>query len=124
MYFILIVSSVSWDEENQLSEDKANELLDTWLQADGWKTEIACEWQHGIDIEALCFCSIRQGRHVTCCRVSGKEVALLTLPPLRTVRESFVIDRIFPDLQAKGALPLPTELLPATRASPTLDWFT
>jgi hypothetical protein len=34
-----------------------------------------------------------------------------------------IIEKILQHLQAKDTLPLPTELLPATRASPDSDWF-
>lgn len=44
--------SANKNEENQLSEDKAKALLDKWLQADGWTTEIAWGRQRGIDIDA------------------------------------------------------------------------
>ncbi len=39
------------------------------------------------------------------------------------IEDQAVIDKILQRLQAKGALPPPTEWLPATRASPPSDWF-
>jgi hypothetical protein len=39
------------------------------------------------------------------------------------IQDQAVIDKILQHLQAMGALPPPTELLPATQASPTSDWF-
>jgi len=39
------------------------------------------------------------------------------------IEEQAVNDKIFQHSQAKAALPPPTELLPATRVSPTSDWF-
>ena len=42
---------------------------------------------------------------------------------IASIEDQAVIDRILGHLQAKGALPPPPELLPATRASPVSDWF-
>ena len=42
---------------------------------------------------------------------------------IASIEDEAVIDKILQHLQVKGALPPPTELLPATRASPPLDWF-
>ena len=42
---------------------------------------------------------------------------------IASIEDQAVIDKILQHLQAKDALPPPTELLPATRASPTSDWF-
>jgi hypothetical protein len=39
------------------------------------------------------------------------------------IEDQAVIDKILQHLQAKGALPPAPDLLPATRASPTSDWF-
>jgi hypothetical protein len=42
---------------------------------------------------------------------------------IASIEDQAVIDKILQHLQAKGALPPPIELLPATRASPDVDWF-
>jgi hypothetical protein len=42
---------------------------------------------------------------------------------IASIEDQAVIDKILHHLQAKGALPAPPDLLPATRAPPTLDWF-
>jgi hypothetical protein len=39
------------------------------------------------------------------------------------IEDQAVIDKILNHLQAKGALPPPPELMPATRASPISGWF-
>ena len=45
-------SGASIAGENQLSEDKAKEILKAWLESDGWSTEIAWGRTRGIDVEA------------------------------------------------------------------------
>lgn len=42
---------------------------------------------------------------------------------IASIENQAVIDKILQPLQAMGALPPPPDLLPATRASPTADWF-
>ena len=42
---------------------------------------------------------------------------------IASIEDQVVIDKILDHLQAKGSLPPTPELLPATRASPTSDWF-
>jgi hypothetical protein len=42
---------------------------------------------------------------------------------IASIEDRAVIDKILNPLQAKGALPLPPELMQATRASPISDWF-
>lgn len=42
---------------------------------------------------------------------------------IASIEDQAVIDKILQHLQAKDALPPPTELLPATRASSTSNWF-
>jgi len=39
------------------------------------------------------------------------------------IEDQQVIDKILKHLQAKGELPPQPDLLPATRASPDVDWF-
>ncbi|MCW4222743.1 MAG: hypothetical protein N0E44_23025 [Candidatus Thiodiazotropha lotti] len=39
------------------------------------------------------------------------------------IEDQAVIDKVLNRLQAKGALPSPSDLLPATRASPESDCF-
>jgi len=46
-----------------------------------------------------------------------------TMKVIACIEDQAVIDQILQHLQAKGALLPPPELLPATRASPDLDWF-
>ena len=55
---------------------------------------------------------------VTICPECGGEAKVIAC-----VEDQVVIDKIFDHLMKKGALPPPPELLPATRASPDLDWF-
>jgi hypothetical protein len=57
--------------------------------------------------------------NVSVCPKCGAEAKVIA-----SIEEQPVIDRILKHLQAKGVLPLPPELLPATRASPDSDWFT
>ncbi len=45
-------SGASSAGENQLSEDRAKEILKAWLESDGWSTEIAWGRTRGIDVEA------------------------------------------------------------------------
>jgi len=40
------------DGMNQLSEDEAKEILQRWLESDGWSTQIAWGGTRGIDIDA------------------------------------------------------------------------
>ena len=42
---------------------------------------------------------------------------------IASIEDEAVIEKILQHLQAKGALPPAPDLLPATRASPTSDWF-
>ena len=41
----------------------------------------------------------------------------------RCIEDQQVIDKILKHLQAKGEFPPQPDLLPATRASPDVDWF-
>jgi hypothetical protein len=42
---------------------------------------------------------------------------------IASIEDQAVIDKILQHLRTKGALPPPPKFLPATRASPTTDWF-
>jgi hypothetical protein len=42
---------------------------------------------------------------------------------IASIEDQQIIDKILAHPMKKGALPPPPELLPATRASPDLDWF-
>jgi len=42
---------------------------------------------------------------------------------IASIEDQVVIDKILQHLQAKGAWPPPTKLLPTARASSTSDWF-
>ena len=55
---------------------------------------------------------------VSVCPKCGGEAKVIAC-----IEDQAVIDKILGHLQVKGALPPPPELLPATRASPDLDWF-
>ena len=55
---------------------------------------------------------------VSICPKCGGEAKVIA-----NIKDQAVIDKILNHLQAKGALPTPPELLPATRASPYPDWF-
>ena len=52
------------------------------------------------------------------CTECGGEASVIAC-----IDDQSVIDKILNHLQAKGDLPPPPELLPATRASPQLGWF-
>ena len=54
----------------------------------------------------------------TICLKCGGEAKVIA-----SIEEQEVIDKILLHLQAKGALPSSPDMLSATRASPTLDWF-
>ena len=41
------------DDKNQLTEDEIKEILQAWLESDGWVTQIAWGRARGIDIDAL-----------------------------------------------------------------------
>jgi hypothetical protein len=56
---------------------------------------------------------------VTNCPQCGGEAKVIA-----SIEDPAVIDKILVHLMKKGALPPPPELLPATRASPGLGWFT
>jgi hypothetical protein len=55
---------------------------------------------------------------VAVCQKCGGEARVIA-----SIEDQAVIDKILQHLQAKGALPPPPDLLPATRASPTSGWF-
>jgi hypothetical protein len=55
---------------------------------------------------------------VSICPQCGGEAKVIA-----SIEDQALIDKILNHLQAKGALPPPPDLLPATRASPTSDWF-
>jgi hypothetical protein len=55
---------------------------------------------------------------VSICPKCGGEARVIA-----SIEDQAVINKILQHLQAKGALPPPTELLPATRASPNQDWL-
>ena len=55
---------------------------------------------------------------VSVCPKCGGEARVIA-----RIEDQAVIDKILQHLRAKGALPPPTELLPAARASPDSDWF-
>jgi hypothetical protein len=55
---------------------------------------------------------------VSICQQCGGEARVIAC-----IEDQAVIDKILDHLMKKGALPPPPELLPATRASPDLDWF-
>ena len=55
---------------------------------------------------------------VSVCSKCGGEAKVIA-----SIEDQAVIDKILQHLQARGALPPPPELLPATRASPVFDWF-
>ena len=55
---------------------------------------------------------------VSVCSKCGGEAKVIA-----SIEDQAVIDKILQHLQARGALPPPPELLPATRASPDFDWF-
>jgi len=52
-----------------------------------------------------------------CPRCSGESRAIAC------IEDQAVIDRILDHLMKKGALPKPSQMLPAMRASPYSDWF-
>jgi len=53
---------------------------------------------------------------VSVCQQCGGETKVIA-----SIEDQAVIDKILNHLQAKGVLPPPPELLPATRASPSSD---
>jgi hypothetical protein len=55
---------------------------------------------------------------VSVCPKCGGEAKVIA-----SVEDQAVIDKILAHLMKKGALPPPSELLPATRASPDTGWF-
>jgi hypothetical protein len=55
---------------------------------------------------------------VSICSKCGGEAKVMA-----SIEDQAVIDKILQHLQAKGILPQPPELLPATRASPASGWF-
>jgi predicted small metal-binding protein len=55
---------------------------------------------------------------VSICPKCGGEAKVIA-----SIEDQEVIDKILQHLRAKGALPPPPDLLPATRAPPTLDWI-
>ncbi len=55
---------------------------------------------------------------VSICQKCGGEAGVIGC-----IEDQAVIDKILRHLQIKGDLPPPPDLLPAARASPTLDWF-
>jgi hypothetical protein len=55
---------------------------------------------------------------VSTCSECGGEAKVIAC-----IEDQAVIDKILAHLMKKGALPLPSELLPATRAPPDSDWF-
>ena len=55
---------------------------------------------------------------VSTCSECGGEAKVIAC-----IEDQAVIDKILAHLMKKGALPLPTELLPATRTPPDSDWF-
>jgi hypothetical protein len=55
---------------------------------------------------------------VSVCPKCGGEARVIAC-----IEDQAVIDKILAHLMKKGSLPPPTELLPATRASPGSDWF-
>ena len=55
---------------------------------------------------------------VSICPKCGGEAKVIAC-----IEDQQIIDKILAHLMKKGALPLPHELLPATRASPDSDWF-
>jgi hypothetical protein len=55
---------------------------------------------------------------VSTCEKCGGEAKIIA-----SIEDQAVIDKILNYLQAKGALPPPPELMPATRASPISGWF-
>jgi len=55
---------------------------------------------------------------VSVCQQCGGETKVIA-----SIEDQAVIDKILNHLQAKGVLPQPPELLPATRVSPSSDWF-
>ena len=55
---------------------------------------------------------------VSICPKCGSEARVIAC-----IEEQAVIDKILEHRMKKGALPPPSELLPATRASPDSDWF-
>lgn len=55
---------------------------------------------------------------VSVCPKCGGEAKVIV-----SIEDQVVIDKILGHLMKKDSLPPPTELLPATRASPGPDWF-
>ncbi|MCP3882548.1 MAG: IS91 family transposase, partial [Sulfitobacter sp.] len=96
---------------SQSKEDKPPEQRH---QAMTWAQRLKCVFNIDVSICPQCAGEAK---------VMPKAFALLTGQALACIEDQSVIDKILQHLQAKGALPPPPELLPATRASPTSDWF-